>query len=155
MSVLSLSGTCERARAWSSRRLDGELSELETTMLDRHLELCQSCARFVEDTARATELLRQTPLERVASEIVVTRRRRRRSRVLRTASGLAAACVVFVTAGITVSREMRYQSQPDLRRSPIEQRLFTEQPKLGSDSVHVDDLYLPPPGVQRTVRDGF
>jgi anti-sigma factor RsiW len=142
MSVIPVSGTCERARAWSSRQLDGELSELEAAMLHRHTERCESCAAFAAATARATWLLRQAALEPVASEFVVTRRRRR-PRVLRTVSGLAAACVVIAMAGITVSREMRYQSQPVSPRSPIEQRLFTEQPKLGSKAAPLDNLGLP------------
>jgi hypothetical protein len=135
-----VSGTCERARAWSSRELDGELSELESAMLHHHIERCGSCAAFVENTARATWLLRRAPLEQIASGIVVTRRRHR-PRVLRTVSGIAAACVVFAMAGVTVSREMRYAPSPDLQRSPIEQRLFTEEPKVGSRAAaHLDDF---------------
>jgi predicted anti-sigma-YlaC factor YlaD len=154
-----MSGNCERARAWASRELDGELSELESAMLHHHVGRCEPCAVFVEGTSRATQMLRQAPLEQIASRIVVMRHRRRPS-VLRAASTLAAACVVLAMVGVTVSRELRYQSSPD-QRSPIEQRLFTEQPKLGSDATaRADD-----PGIrvlagrlpvgQRNARDDF
>jgi hypothetical protein len=116
-------------------------------MLHHHMQRCESCAAFVENTARATRLLRRAPLEEIASGIVVMRRRRR-PRVLRTASGLAAASVVLAMAGITVSREMHYAPAPDQQRSPIEERLFTEQPKVGSKAAeHLDDF-----GVQLPVR---
>ena len=153
------SGNCDRARAWSSRQLDGELSELEAAMLDHHVQRCGSCAAFVESTTRVTKLLRQAPLEQIASAIVVTRRRHR-PRVLRAASGLAAACVVFAMVGITVSHELRYQSQSDPQRSPIEQRLFSEQPNAGTRTAHLGDLgaQLPVgqlPVGQRNARDDF
>jgi anti-sigma factor RsiW len=154
MRVSPLNGTCERARAWSSRQLDGELSDLEAAMLHRHTQRCESCATFVENTARLTQLLRKAPLERFASQIVVTRRRHH-PRVLRTASMLAAACVVIATAGITVSREMRYQSSPNRPRSPIEQRLVAGQSAPGAGAVDLHRVGLPLPLGQRNARDDF
>ena len=38
--------TCDRAREWSSLRLDGELSELESALLEAHLKHCTACAAF-------------------------------------------------------------------------------------------------------------
>src|SRR4051812_3948970 len=51
-----LSEQCERARAWASLRVDGELSELQSALLDTHLGRCRSCrgfARGAEDLAAA------------------------------------------------------------------------------------------------------
>ena len=122
-------------------------------MLRRHTQGCEPCAAFVENTVLLTQLLRKAPLERFASQIVVTQRRHR-PRVLRTASVLAAACVVIATAGITVSREMRYQSSPYRPPSPIEQRLVAGQAD-GSGAVHLHPVGLPLPVVQRSARHDF
>ena len=54
---------CERARQWSSLRLDGELSELEGALLEKHLETCGSCVSFAERLTATAISLRTTPLE--------------------------------------------------------------------------------------------
>lgn len=148
------SRTCERARAWSSRQLDGELSEIETAILHRHLRHCEQCAAFVANTARVTQSLRQAPLEPVAFEIAVARRRRH-PRALRSASGLAAACVVLAAAGITVSREFRYRAPSDLPRTPTAQVDSTEQPRLRSQASSPGGLGFPLPVGQRSAKDDF
>jgi ferric-dicitrate binding protein FerR (iron transport regulator) len=58
------SGRCERARQWASLRVDGELSELEVGLLERHLESCASCRAFAAGVAATTELVRATPPEK-------------------------------------------------------------------------------------------
>ncbi len=55
---------CDRARQWASLRLDGELSELEGALLEKHLEGCPSCSAFAAGLARTTEAVRAVPLER-------------------------------------------------------------------------------------------
>ena len=54
---------CERARQWSSLRLDGELSELEEALLDRHLASCSDCLGFDGRLRSAARSLRETPPE--------------------------------------------------------------------------------------------
>jgi predicted anti-sigma-YlaC factor YlaD len=54
---------CERARQWSSLRLDGELSELEESLLDRHLASCRSCLAFDGRLRSAAYAIRETPAE--------------------------------------------------------------------------------------------
>lgn len=49
---------CERARQWSSLRLDGELSQVESGLLDRHLAACAACRRFDAEIATTTFALR-------------------------------------------------------------------------------------------------
>ena len=57
-------GRCERARQWASLQLDGELSELEDSLLEKHLEGCSSCSAFVVRLAATTKAVRAVPLER-------------------------------------------------------------------------------------------
>jgi predicted anti-sigma-YlaC factor YlaD len=54
---------CERARQWSSLRLDGELSELEGALLEKHLETCGSCVSCAERLTTTALSLRTTPPE--------------------------------------------------------------------------------------------
>jgi hypothetical protein len=57
-------GGCERARQWASLRIDGELSELEDALLEKHLEGCANCSAFAVRLAATTEAVRAVPLER-------------------------------------------------------------------------------------------
>ena len=54
---------CDRARQWASLRMDGELSELEALMLERHVAGCDACRDWQAGVVRATELIRAAPLE--------------------------------------------------------------------------------------------
>ena len=54
---------CDRARQWASLRLDGELSELEGFMLERHVEECAACREWQAGVEGAATLLREAPLE--------------------------------------------------------------------------------------------
>jgi anti-sigma factor RsiW len=66
---------CERAREWSSLRLDGELSVLEEELLERHLGTCELCADF-EDAMRATAgAMRSAPVERPSRRTRIPARR--------------------------------------------------------------------------------
>ena len=55
---------CERARQWASLRIDGELSELEDALLEKHLEGCASCSAFAVRLGATTEAVRTAPQER-------------------------------------------------------------------------------------------
>jgi hypothetical protein len=57
------SGRCDRARQWSSLRVDGELSELEEALLDKHLAACAACSAFEARLRSATQFLRTAPPE--------------------------------------------------------------------------------------------
>ena len=52
------SGRCELARQWASLRIDGELSELEDALLEKHLEGCASCSAFAVRLASTTGSLK-------------------------------------------------------------------------------------------------
>ena len=55
--------SCERARQWCSLGLDGELSEVERGLLDRHLAVCPACRRFDADVSATTAALRASESE--------------------------------------------------------------------------------------------
>jgi predicted anti-sigma-YlaC factor YlaD len=57
---------CERAREWVSLRADGELSELESALLDAHLGRCAACERFARGAREVAAALRAAALERPA-----------------------------------------------------------------------------------------
>src|SRR6185369_8594348 len=57
-------GRCERARQWASLRIDGELSELEDALFEKHLEACANCSAFAARLASTTEAVRAVPQER-------------------------------------------------------------------------------------------
>jgi predicted anti-sigma-YlaC factor YlaD len=85
---------CDRAREYASLRLDGELSDFESALLDSHIERCPSCRAFAEDLVAVTERLRTAPLQRPS--IVVTLPQRRFAAVRRIQLSAAAAAVVSV-----------------------------------------------------------
>jgi anti-sigma factor RsiW len=55
---------CERARAWVSLGLDGELSQLEQALLAAHLRRCEPCAASAAEARALAAELRSAPLER-------------------------------------------------------------------------------------------
>ena len=96
-----ISQLCERARAWASLRADGELSELESALLDAHVDRCDSCRSFAAAAVAVAETLRAVPLERpsVALRPLMHVSTRRAWRALR----LTAAAAVVVAAGVIAS----------------------------------------------------
>lgn len=96
----SNSHRCERARAWASLRTDGELSELESALLDAHLGRCEACRSFADGTERVAETLRSARLQQPAPLMFAPRNSRRSG--LR-ALQVAAAVVVVVSAGVVAA----------------------------------------------------
>jgi predicted anti-sigma-YlaC factor YlaD len=86
---------CERARQWSSLRLDGELSELEEALLARHLESCSDCLGFDGRLRSAARSLRETPPEPPLVPFRIPTRPRRRITV---PTGRRAAVVAIAAA---------------------------------------------------------
>ncbi len=100
MSAVPRSLVCERVRGQVSLRLDGELSQLESRMVDAHLARCSDCREFELTVCAITEDLRTAPLEPVSRPVVV-RRLRRAAPLARTQIGIAAALAVVVLGGVT------------------------------------------------------
>lgn len=97
MTVVPRSVTCDRVRSQISLRLDGELSQLESRMVNAHVLRCPECRAFETGAALVTEQLRAAPLEPLAQPVVV--RRPARTWVARAQFGMAAAlALVFFGA---------------------------------------------------------
>ncbi len=95
----SQSRLCDRAREYSSRGLDGELSDFERALLENHLERCEPCRAFSAELEEIVGHLRLAPLEALPHPISLPSRRRARTRVFQAAAAAAAAAVA-VTAGL-------------------------------------------------------
>lgn len=74
---VSRSWACDRARQAVSLHLDGELSQLERALLERHLDRCSACAEFAADASALTQELRVAQLVRLERPIELPLRRRR------------------------------------------------------------------------------
>jgi hypothetical protein len=85
---------CSRARFWVSLRLDGQLSELEGALLDAHLAGCPACSAFAEESAVATDRLREEPLESHEPVRIVVPRRGRTSFAVAVAAAVITAAVI-------------------------------------------------------------
>jgi anti-sigma factor RsiW len=90
--------TCDRAREWSSLRLDGELSELESVLLDAHLKQCNACSVFAVAAEAVALQLRCAAPERLDQPVRLPARRTASS--LRAVQLGAAAALVAAAAGL-------------------------------------------------------
>ena len=124
--------SCERARAWASLELDGELSEVEEALLEDHVRRCSACAEARDRLHRVTDLLRSAPLEHPTAPPGFRRSRglasRRPALALRVA---AAAAVAALAAGLgalatslgTEAERPTPPSQPDIALLPSQDEL--------------------------------
>lgn len=97
---------CERARGWASLRVDGELSELQSTLLDAHLRRCRSCRAFARGTESVAAALASARLERPVQLALVLPPRGRLRALARTAlaaGSVAAAAVAATLMGFSFS----------------------------------------------------
>jgi anti-sigma factor RsiW len=107
-------GRCERAHQWSSLRLDGELSDLENALLERHLEGCAACRAFDRQVASTAHALRTAPLESAPARFELPARRRSRVPVGRAvaAAAVVAAAAMGSLVGSTLNRPAPEREQP-------------------------------------------
>jgi ferric-dicitrate binding protein FerR (iron transport regulator) len=132
---------CERARQWASLSFDGELSELEARLLERHLDACADCRSWAESVAGSTALLRAEPLEqpraiRGPTEREVSSPGRRRLAV----AAVAVAAALGTLLGATVLR-----SDDGSPEAPTPQFGFLNQGGGGVERVPRPDQVTPPP----------
>ncbi len=138
---------CVRACEAASRRLDGELSELEVTRLDAHLRRCPACREVVSETAAIVDQLRRAPLETPAASAFEPRRRRPAS-MPRLQAAAAVLAVVAAGSSFALGRVVaREGSTPapatvatpaDLgsaRQDEIEQHLLALLPRLSGSQT--------------------
>jgi Putative zinc-finger len=108
-------GPCERSHQWSSLRLDGELSELELALLERHLEACDECRAFDLQLCSTAELLRTAPVEEPAARFEVPAARVRFPLSRRLA---VAAVVVAAALGSLVGSNLHRPAPSTEQRTP-------------------------------------
>jgi ferric-dicitrate binding protein FerR (iron transport regulator) len=119
-------GLCDRAREWSSLRVDGELSRLEEELFERHLELCADCRAFEADVRWATDVLRLAPQERPTRRVTLPARPAGRvTRRRLTAVAAAAALALGALVGALVERP----SSPAPAEGPTEVSLLSNEAK--------------------------
>ena len=114
---------CERARAWVSLCLDGELSELEDALLAAHLRGCAACSGYEESVRGTVVALRARPLEQLEHPIAVVGRRQLLPRPA-TLARVAATLAVVVGVATVVSTELTREVSPT-KPSPPEQTSAT------------------------------
>jgi anti-sigma factor RsiW len=112
MSVGSSSRSCDRARAWISFQLDGELAEVERAMLQRHLGQCPGCTSYAAETRAFTEALREAPAVQFTASAVVPTRRNRAPQFRRVLPG-AAAAMAMLTVGGTLGHVLTTRKPPE------------------------------------------
>jgi len=108
-----LAAECERARAWASLALDGELSQVEEVLLRAHVGRCAACAEFESDLGALTHELRTAPPERPRGAVMPVCRRNSGIRALRLGAAVAAIVVAAALgslAGSLSSRNLGQQS---------------------------------------------
>lgn len=99
---------CERSHEWISAELDGQLSELESVLLRRHLDRCPDCRIFAAEARAATALLRSQFLEHPDRRLgLPVRSRHARLRALPRAAAVAAAAMAAVTVVTLASTARR------------------------------------------------
>ena len=123
---------CDRAREYSSRSLDGELSDFERALLETHLKRCDACHAYAVELGEIVSRLRLAPLEALPQPVSLPSRRRVRARALQGAA-VAAAAAVAVTAGLVGA----LQSHPTQGRSNL-----TLDALIRSDNFHSQDVQL-------------
>ena len=112
----SKSQLCDRARQLASARLDGQLSELESALLDAHLLRCGGCSSFAADVSDIAGALRAAAVERPERPVVVAAPRpgARRVRLLQTAVAVA---LVLVAAAVGSALNITSHSSSSARAS--------------------------------------
>jgi len=118
---------CDRAREYSSRSLDGELSDFERALLETHLERCDACRAYAVELAEIVTRLRLEPLEALPHPVSLPSRRRVRARALQGAAAVAA------TAGLVGS----LQSHPNQARPNLNLEAL-----IRADDVNSGDIQL-------------
>jgi predicted anti-sigma-YlaC factor YlaD len=111
MRTFPSSWACDRAREAASLALDGELSQLERALLERHLDRCAACAEFSADVTALTRELRAAEVVRLERPIELPMRRRV-GHGFRHAGAWAAAASVAVTAVLGATALQAQRAQP-------------------------------------------
>ena len=109
---------CERARAWASLRLDGELSEFEDVLLSAHLRRCEPCSEYERSVRGAVQALREEPLAQLTHPVGVHSRRRA---LLRPSALARVAAVVVAAVGVATVLTSQSEERFPVPVTPVPQ----------------------------------
>lgn len=110
---------CRRARELFSLRLDTQISEFETVLLEAHVSRCPECSSFADDVTGFTTALRLAPLELLSRPITVQAVRGRHQYIQRAAAATAIAMLAAGIWGVVGSLDL--SSRSDLSPGPYGQ----------------------------------
>jgi anti-sigma factor RsiW len=139
MSVVRMSEACDGARAQISRRLDGEISQLEERMVEMHLARCSDCRTFDVQVTEFTRDLREAPLEPLGFPIEI--RRTRRTALARAQVGIAAVVAIAVIGSVLQIALPGSSSSPAFRspnRFPTARQVDREVKQIIADGRAFD-----------------
>ena len=142
--------TCDHAGELISARLDGELSELESVALNRHLAACPACRTVATDLASLAQLLREAPYIELEREVELIGPRTARARLLGRATAVASfAGVAAVAAVLVVSTAHKGQAPTSALafRSVAEQVRFVRTEQQRIEPPRVDASFTVSPRV--------
>jgi anti-sigma factor RsiW len=88
---------CQQAREAVSLRLDGELSELGSTRLARHLRRCDACSAYATELEAIADGLRSAPFEHPGPQVLV-RGATHRTRIAPLVAGAAAVAAALAAS---------------------------------------------------------
>jgi ferric-dicitrate binding protein FerR (iron transport regulator) len=109
MALRTLPANCERARAWASLRLDGELSEIEDALLSAHVRRCAACREYEEVVCAVVVMLRAQPLEQIRHPMPVPVPRRT---IVRPSALARVAAVAAAVVGVTTVLSTHSSNDP-------------------------------------------
>lgn len=118
MALRAESANCDRARAWASLRLDGEISELEDAFLEAHLHRCAVCSEYEEGMRGAVLALREQPLEQLDHPVIVAGRRRISVRPVAVARAAAVVVAVIGVSAVLGTQSAKGPTSP-AAKSPV------------------------------------
>jgi predicted anti-sigma-YlaC factor YlaD len=135
---------CVRARQQVSLRLDSELSELETVLLETHLAVCANCREVAAELDGLTGTLRTALPEQPAVAFGLPPRRR--SRVHGRAVSITATAAVMALSGF-IGLHLSSARTPGELRAARELTTFKEQQLDRLATVAVGAAQETPAGV--------
>ena len=140
--------TCDRAREWASLRMDGELSELETALLEAHLNRCEPCRVFSAGVESVALQLRSTALERLEEPVALpVRRSTPAHRVVQVGAAAAGLGTLFGAIGPHPSRPLPSTTSPRVSAQVVGSLAFAVDERPRGLPLYPQRDYMPRKGL--------
>jgi anti-sigma factor RsiW len=120
---------CRQLRGMLSPYIDGELSSLEKTRVERHVEACDACRHELESLRATVGLLRRAPMVAPPRSFTIPARAPRRYPVAWGALRAATAVAVLVLAFVFIGDALNFIGAGPVEDKPARQEFTaTETP---------------------------